>query len=222
MALKRQFKDLGFKLVSSDIAYSVFKELVVPKVEDHLGKSKIGRVSVEKVIDIVIDSLEQEMEERAVNDSGSINFMDILNNLYSNPRMRQSSVSLYCTKIDRAVKDIYLTQPGIELWKLLRLCYLKDKDYQQLLEKDSPQLLMNYLVEGNTRLLFSYLKQQESMPVNVVTIRENPDMRDDLIRRYKLLNSDVRDKYGFGNVTAHQICLCNELVKRYKGLARQK
>lgn len=214
--MQKKFSDLKYKLRTQKQAHQYFKEIVVPRLEIHLGTSKVGRNSVEKVVEEVIDKLELEMSEGSKYDSGSRDICSIVNQVYSNISLGNFGVDLHCSKSVKNIDSIHITQPGIDSWKMLRLAYLQEKDYIDLLNKDSPQLLMHFLVEGNTRILFSYMNGQQDLPVNVISLRGNSDLRRDIRTQYANLTRLIQKEYGHSDVRSLQSFLFGDIMRKYK------
>ncbi|MBN1156526.1 hypothetical protein JXA85_02855 [Candidatus Woesearchaeota archaeon] len=176
-------------------AHNLFKKLVLDNIS---ALFQDGTIDVEAALDCIVRRLERELSMKSKQESViSFDARNILLDTYKST-FRPAREDFVLSPATKEINEITVTQPGIDAWKLLRLCYLGEGELERLLEDDGVQVIYlpygpnrHYLVEGNTRLLYLELIGKSRLPVNLIRIRGHNDLAHQVFCDYSRTSNTI-------------------------------
>jgi hypothetical protein len=230
MTLYTPFQDLSYELRKKSEAEERFLELIIPGFEQYVKTKKIKGIKPLEVAKTLVKELEKEKNRKHRKDCSSINVNIVVQNIYQHMIADKNGANIQINSGTKNIAELTITQPGVEAWKLLRLCYLKEKDYQDLAIKDPPRVLVtpgagigksNWLLEGNTRCLYAYLHGTQD--IHVMTAAVTPrEIAQQIAMNHNISATILEERFGNSSVNALQQHLYNDLIERYKELKIKK
>ncbi len=161
--------------------------------------------------DCICDLIINEEKYKSSQLDDTISFRDIIKDSYGLSFVEEYKGVFNLNDVEKSIKKIncpadidYLkvTQPGIELFKLLNIILFNKEKFMELCKKHPLMVIStngNYLIDGNHRLLYSKIVGIDSLPVNKYYI-QNKYFRNFLIERLSNQNNVFSHKSGYFNV----------------------
>ncbi len=134
-----------------------------------------------------------------IRDSYGLSFVEEYKGVFTLNDVEKSIKKINCPA---DIDYLKVTQPGIELFKLLNLMLFSKEKFMELCKKHPLMVIStngNYLIDGNHRILYSKIVGIDSLPVNKY-YTENKYFRNFLIERLSNQNNDFSYKSGYFNV----------------------